>query len=561
MGSDFSEYVEEINFKSQYKNLVKKLKNKKVLIYGAGSFFQYICKNYDLSQLNIVGISDLKFSEEQEGSDFLGYKIVPFSRIKSQNIDVILLGIQCYKKVWLDFEINEFNETNFKILPLAKYNKKFNPKFFFNSISLIHRINWARVVENKRKIPIFLDELHHLSKIKVIETVEKNSKKVISKLQKKAKKRKLKVCFTLHQASKWKCETIYKLLDEDKHFEPYIIITIPDTKNPDYPSMKKSHFEQTVKFFKERNYRVIEGYDWKKRQYIPFKKFNPDIVIYQQPWNVHEKQAPLATSKHSLTLYVPYFIANAGNEIEYGLDFHLHLHRHYILNNEIYDFYSSKMLNNGKNLKITGHPQLDYFYLNRDEIDKAQKKYVIYAPHWSINVPTENYSTFLWSGKYILEYAKSHPEISWVFKPHPILECRLKNQKIMSEDEIKEYWNEWAKIATVYETGDYMNFFKDSYAMITDCGSFLTEFFLTKQPVIHLVSNNAIPYNPSAKKIVETYYQAHNIDELENFLKTVIIDKNDYLKEKRLSLLKEMKLDSCYAAKNILDDIEKELKL
>ena len=129
----------------------------------------------------------------------------------------------------------------------------------------------------------------------------------------------------------------------------------------------------------------------------------------------------------------------------------------------------------------------------------------------------------------------------------------------MSDNEIENYWNEWEKIATVYETGDYMDFFKDSYAMITDCGSFLTEFFLTKQPVIHLVSNNAIPYNPSAKKIVETYYQAHNINELENFLKTVIIDKNDYLKEKRLSLLKEMKLDSCYAAKNILDDIEKEL--
>lgn len=45
MGSDFSKYIEEINFKSQYKNLVKKLKNKKILIYGAGSFFQYICSN------------------------------------------------------------------------------------------------------------------------------------------------------------------------------------------------------------------------------------------------------------------------------------------------------------------------------------------------------------------------------------------------------------------------------------------------------------------------------------------------------------------------------------
>lgn len=561
MGSDFSKYVEEINFKSQYRNLIKKLKNKKVLIYGAGSFFQYINSNYDLSALDIAGISDLKFGEEEYGKDFLGYKIIPFSKIKSQKIDVILLTMQYYKKVWLDFEANLFYETDFKIFPLAKQNKELESKNLYSPIVLLHRVNWKKILKTKRKLPILLTELDYISKIKAMETVEHNSKKILSKLQKKVRKNKIKVCFTLHQASKWKCETIYKLLDESEHFEPYIIVTIPDVNNPDYPSIKKSHFEQTVEFFKERNYRVIEGYDWKKRQYIPFKKFKPDIIFYQQPWDVQKKQAPLVASKYSLTFYVPYFIANAGNEIEYGLDFHLHLYRHYILNKEIYDFYSSKMLNKGKNLRITGHPQLDYFYLNRDEIDNAQKKYVIYAPHWSINVPVENYSTFLWNGKYILEYAKSHPEISWVFKPHPILKYRLKNQKIMSDDEIENYWNEWGKIATVYETGDYMDFFKHSYAMITDCGSFLTEFFLTKQPVIHLVSSNAIPYNPSAAKIVKTYYQAHNIDKLENFLKTVIIDKNDYLKEKRLSLLQEMKLDSCYAAKNIVDDIKQELRL
>lgn len=561
MGSDFSKYVEDINFKSQYKSLVKKLKNKRILVYGAGSFFQYIYKNYDLSALNVVAISDLKFGEQDEGKDFLGYKIVPFSKIKSQKIDVILLAMQHCKKVWLDFEANSFNETDFKILPLAKQNKNFNFKNFCNLVTLLHRVNWAEILKNKRKLPTLLKELNYLSKIKIMELVKSNSKKVLSRLRKKVKKEKIKVCFTLHQASKWKCETIYQLMIESEYFEPYIIVTIPNTENLDYPSMQKQHFDETVKFFKDRGYRVIEGYDWNSKKYIHFKKFKPDIIIYQQPWNVEETQEPAAMSKYALTCYVPYFIANAGNEIEYGLDFHLQLYRHYILNNEIYNFYSSKMLNKGSNLKIAGHPQLDYFFLNREEIDKAQKKHVIYAPHWSINVPVENYSTFLWNGKYILEFAKSHPEISWVFKPHPILKYRLKNQGIMSENEIEEYWNEWAKIATVYETGDYMDFFKNAYAMITDCGSFLTEFLLTKQPVIHLVSSSAIPYNPSAEKIVKTYYQAHNVDELENFLKTVIIDKDDYLKEKRLSLLKEMELDNCYAAKNIVDDIKKELGL
>ena len=137
--------------------------------------------------------------------------------------------------------------------------------------------------------------------------------------------------------------------------------------------MQKEHFNESLKFFKDRGYRVLEGYDWSKKRHIPFKKFKPDIIIYQQPWSVEKTQEPTVVSKFALTYYVPYFIANAGNEIEYGLDFHMHLHGHYILNKEIHNFYSSKMLNKGKNLKIVGHPQLDYFYLNRDEIDNSQK--------------------------------------------------------------------------------------------------------------------------------------------------------------------------------------------
>lgn len=561
MSSDFSKYLEEINFKSQYKKLIKKLKNKRVLIYGTGSFFQYIYNNYDLSAINIVGISDLKYTDKDKDKEFNGLKIIPLSQINPQEIDVILLGMQYYIEVWVDFSTNIFSKNNIAIMPLAKNFRKRDLEKLTCPLNSLHRLNWARIIKDQRKLPILIDELQTLHKITGMEQVEKNSKKLLEKLRKKAKTQKLKVCFTLHQASKWKCETLYRLFEKDEHFDPYIIVTIPKTENPDYPSLRQEHFEQTIKFFKDRNYRTICGYDWEKKRYVPFKEFKPDIIIYQQPWNVENSQDPLVVSKYALVCYIPYFIANAGNEIEYGLDFHLNLHAHYILNSEIKEFYSSKMTNKGVNLRIAGHPQLDYFYLNRNTIDSAEKKYVIYAPHWSINMPLENYATFLWNGRHILEFAKSHPEIKWVFKPHPILKCRLKNQGIMTDNEIQSYWEEWAKIGIVYETGDYMEFFKNSYAMITDCGSFLTEFFLTKQPVIHLVSKSAIPYNPSAEKIVKTYYQAHNINELDNFLNTVIIDKNDYLKDKRLKTLGEMKLDTCYAAENIINDIKKELNI
>src|SRR5574344_1156950 len=51
-------YLENYNFKKHLEKLNKKLKGKKVVIYGAGIFFEAIHEFYDLSKLDIIGISD-----------------------------------------------------------------------------------------------------------------------------------------------------------------------------------------------------------------------------------------------------------------------------------------------------------------------------------------------------------------------------------------------------------------------------------------------------------------------------------------------------------------------
>ena len=75
------EHLKQCKFDKYFKKLTKKLKGKKVIIYGTGSMFQYIQKNYDLSGLNIIGVSDGKYLLEQEGEEDLGYKIIPKEKL------------------------------------------------------------------------------------------------------------------------------------------------------------------------------------------------------------------------------------------------------------------------------------------------------------------------------------------------------------------------------------------------------------------------------------------------------------------------------------------------
>ena len=100
--------------------LKKKLKNKRVLIYGTGKFFTETYNNYNLSGLNIIGISDMKFDENDEGNDFLGYKKIPKNKIIEYNPNYVLVATLKYISIVEDFEINILNKTKIKTLPLAR---------------------------------------------------------------------------------------------------------------------------------------------------------------------------------------------------------------------------------------------------------------------------------------------------------------------------------------------------------------------------------------------------------------------------------------------------------
>ena len=124
----------------------------------------------------------------------------------------------------------------------------------------------------------------------------------------------------------------------------------------------------------------------------------------------------------------------------------------------------------------------------------------------------------------------------------------------MLQEEVDNYYNEWKSFAVYSEGGDYMNLFAESYAMITDCGSFLTEYFITEKPIIHMISEH-FKGNPLINEIDTTYYQAHNKDELLKHLNDVIINKNDYKKEQRNLVLNKFSLKDNSAANRIINEI------
>ena len=125
------EHLLECNFEKYLDKLVLELDGKPVIVYGTGSMFQLIQENYDLSKLNIIGISDGKYSVNDDGKEDLGYKIISKENIKSHNVDVVLLGVKNYENLQTSFKENLLLNDSVQILPLVKKSLLVQIKEFF----------------------------------------------------------------------------------------------------------------------------------------------------------------------------------------------------------------------------------------------------------------------------------------------------------------------------------------------------------------------------------------------------------------------------------------------
>lgn len=104
--------------------IIKKFKNKKVLIYGAGALSCTLMETCDISKLNVVGFCDNKF-QPNSTELFYSYKTFSPSELPDIDFDVILINLyrpeQVFEKIKYELLINSKNEDK-EIHNLIEFN-------------------------------------------------------------------------------------------------------------------------------------------------------------------------------------------------------------------------------------------------------------------------------------------------------------------------------------------------------------------------------------------------------------------------------------------------------
>lgn len=393
-----------------------------------------------------------------------------------------------------------------------------------------------------------------------IKVIHRNYTTVLKNLQKDFGKRKLKVCFFSTENSKWVYQSLYKNFENSEYFEPIVIVTL----NRNYALTDLKKLEDNFNFFKSNNMNVQYGF--KDNKHIPVDKFNPDIVFLEEPWDIASEQDVYNISKCALCCYCSYGSGTTNGRNEYNSRVFKQVWKYFLDNNVVENVLTSHGVKK-RNLVVTGSIKLDAY---RDEIDKKNQVWqtdnfrIIYAPHFSFSKNSIlKFGTFDKYYKIFLDFAKSHPEIEFVFKPHPNLKKEIIKEKLMSENEAEKYYLEWKNLKNthLYEKGNYFDIFKGSDMMVTDCNSFLTEYLPTQKPLLQLISSKSVGLNDYGKEISQGYYKIHSIEELQNTLNEIIFQKHDILSEKRKNCLTKLIIPKQGVSQEIFNIITKELQV
>ncbi len=383
------------------------------------------------------------------------------------------------------------------------------------------------------------------------------------------RKDKIKIGFVSYDASMWCGDELYNFFARDERFEPTIFLCLR-TDEGNKESVQKD-FRHGVEQFKSRGLNVVPLTE--RTAAVPAQ----DVLIFLTPYlDVLPNAFQMSNmTARTLTTYIPYGFAVSQLYGYFNIPFMFVLWKNFMESKIALKLFEEKSKIGAPRGLYSGYPKLDTFFAKKQKLKfnwktaRHKSKKIIWAPHWSIDEGVK-YATFQWNFRFMYDFAKAHPEISWVVKPHPnLLFSAVKTGLFPSAEAFEAYLKAWNDLpnAQVYTGAYYQALFATSDGMILDSGSFIAEYQYVDKPMIFL-SRDTQKFNELAEKILAASYlvDGRDLRGIATTMQKVFIEGNDPLRGERRKLFDEYlnypkangMLASEFIYRSIADDLKEE---
>lgn len=404
---------------------------------------------------------------------------------------------------------------------MKKFIKKITPSFVKN----LYRVTLRQIESYKEK--------------KLISKQPHKYEKAIKKIR--GKKGPIHIVFFAIYKSVWKYDSFYQLVKDDPRFKLTVLVCPAINRGREH--MIES-LNECYEDFQKRDYNVIKAYDENTGIFLNARDLKPDIIFYTNPYQgLIDDRYYITNFLDIPSVYINYGFSQENDVWVYALLFHKLLWRYYAESGTIREYIikaQKKKFNN--NIVTSGYPTYDDFInkewnLNDWKIKDLKLKRIIWAPHHTIDLENPiQYSTFLKYAEFLRKISRQYRDrIQFVFKPHPLLKSKLYNHPDWGKKKTDEYYSWWEKESnTNYISGDYINLFLSSDALIHDCSGFSCEYlYLDKPPLFLSDFNHEEQLSELGKAAYQSHYKATNQQDIIDFIENVVIRGLDPMKDQR----------------------------
>ena len=380
----------------------------------------------------------------------------------------------------------------------------------------------------------------------------------------------VRVAFVAMSVSMWRYQHLYELMCQDSRFAPTIILS----PSIDYTLEQQ---DRDVRGLREYfDHHQIKYIDWNASNPYDMKsELDPDLVFYPQPYE--HLLIPLHDCTQfydRLICYYPYAFWTSTGKWSYDFHFHNLAWRLYYSTNLHLAEAQKIACNHGRNVHVVGYPNADDFLKmqHRDkwklQPDGKARKRLIWAPHYSILpefglVPRSN---FLEMAEPMLEIARKHSEqLQIAFKPHPRLLTELYAHPDWGKSRTDAYYAEWENgFNTQLETGEFVDLFMTSDAMLHDSGSFAVEYHYSQKPVMFVskdMDSILATQSDFGKLVYSLHYLGQTMNDIHAFVSNTVLHGDDPMLDQRHDFFNRYLLppNNKSVAQNTLDDLVQSL--
>lgn len=382
---------------------------------------------------------------------------------------------------------------------------------------------------------------------------------------------KIRVGFLCQYIPVWhKLEPIYRMMQEDARFEPVLICVPSQIENSVYTGDGEN---DTLEYFRSHGYEALDAL-LPDGGWLDLAALNLAYIFYPRPYNsfmppcYHAK----AVSRYSRICLIFYGMNITLDMVETTLNRPFYRY--------VYCFFGELPFVCKKNaafgwlchgLKLQksvcyGIPGIEAVLESKGahsrswDFSKAGFR-VMWTPRWTTDKSLGG-SNFFTYYRALFAYAQSHPEMDFLFRPHPLALKHFQQTGEMTQWEAEEFLRLCAQIPNISLDGEkeYTATLWQTDVLVSDMSGLVPEYIATGKPLIFCATNFILTPEPTMARMLEGSYIVHSREELFHCLES--LQKGiDPLAEKRAQIHAEVFNEQlCCPSRRILEDLAGERK-